>query len=372
MPPSRLRSLLIRLVALGVSCCLALLLAELLIRWIAPRAVLLVDRGLYLDDPPRGYRLNPGFSGTITNRVEYRTTVKVNRAGLRGAEPGEHDAARKRVLVIGDSYAFGVGAEEGETLPVRLAAHLAEAGAPSEVLNGGVPGYSVPDDVSWYEKWGAPLAPDLVVLLAFAGNDLQDAMPGARATVIGGELVVPGGKTGGLGPWLFRHSHLYVLLKSSPLGALGRKLLGKPAPHESASVAAELSLYAREGANEIYRVGGAATENAIDRLLVELPAARIVGVVLPSDLAVHPEVFAKALAGNRLDPAAYDVDRLSSWFRDLFARRGIAVVDLTRRLATGEANGERLYYPLDRHLTPAGYDVAAREITAAIASSAAR
>ena len=55
MTMSRVRSLLVRLLALGVSFALALLLAELLVAWLAPRAVLLVDRGLYLDDPPRGY-----------------------------------------------------------------------------------------------------------------------------------------------------------------------------------------------------------------------------------------------------------------------------------------------------------------------------
>ena len=367
MPASRLRSMLLRLIALGGSFAVALLLAEFLVAWIAPRAVLLVEPGLYLDDPPRGYRLNPGFSGTITNRVEYRTAVKVNAAGLRGPEIAAREATRPRLLVIGDSYAFGVGAEEGETLPMRLAARLAEAGAPAEVLNGGVPGYSVPDDASWFETWGKPLAPDLVVLVAFAGNDLQDAMPGQRATVVDGQLVVPGGKVGGLGAWLFRHSHLYVMAKTSPLGAAGRRLLGKPAPHESAQVAAELSLYARAGGSEIERVGGAATDAAVDRLVAELPPGRLVALILPSDLSVHPEAFARALAANGLDPAGYDAGRLSAWFHALFERKGIPALDLTARLAAGEANGERLYYPLDRHLTPAGYDMAARELAPVVA-----
>ena len=65
-----------------------------------------------------------------------------------------------------------------ETFPARLQAHLRAAGVPAEVWNAGAPGYGVPDEVAWYERWGVPLRPDVVVIAPFLANDLQDASPG--------------------------------------------------------------------------------------------------------------------------------------------------------------------------------------------------
>lgn len=363
----RPRPLLLKLLAASASLGVALLLAELAVRWIAPQAVLRVDRGLYLDDPPRGYRLNPGFAGTITDRVEYTTSVRVNAAGLRGAEVPPAAAGRARLLVLGDSFVFGVGAGEDETLPVRLAAHLAREGVPADALNGGLPGYGVPDEESWYERWGRPLAPDLVVLTLFTGNDLQDAMPGRRASVIDGLLVIPGASPSTLGYWLFHHSHLYVMLKTSPLGAAMRRVLGRPAPHEQAEGRTEMALYATAGGTEVERVGGAATEAALRSLAAALPPGRLVAVLLPSLVTVDPAVWQESLAAYGLDPAAHDPTRLARWFGALCARQGIPVLDLAPAFAAAIARGEKIYYRLDRHLTPAGYDLAGAEIARFVA-----
>jgi lysophospholipase L1-like esterase len=366
VPTSRVRSLVLRGLAVALSSLVALLLAEMLVRWIAPRAVLLVDRGLYLDDPPRGYRLNPGFVGRITNRVEYSTEVRVNAEGLRGAAvaPGRE---RPRVLVLGDSFAFGVGAGETETLPVRLAAHLAAETAPAEVLNGGVPGYGVPDEASWYTAWGRRLDADLVVLLVFVGNDLQDAVPGRRASVIDGLLVIPGASPSTLGFWLYHHSELYVLLKTSPAGDLARRLLGRPTPHERAQGAEEMSLYATGEPTETEQVGGAATARAVRELAAAMPPPRLVAVLVPSLVSIDPKLWRETLAAYGLDPSRHDPGRLAGWFRALFEREGIPTLDLAPALAAALARGERVYYPLDRHLTPAGYDLAALEVARFVA-----
>jgi hypothetical protein len=71
-----------RLLLAGAGVVGGLGLAELAVRLVRPQPVLLVTRGLYAPDPPRRYRLQPGFRGTVTNRVEYRTPVTVNRYAL--------------------------------------------------------------------------------------------------------------------------------------------------------------------------------------------------------------------------------------------------------------------------------------------------
>ena len=363
----RRRSLASRLALAAASSVVALALAEAAVRVLAPQSVLLVEPGLYEDDPPRGHRLHPGFTGTITSRVDYRTTVRVGSAGLRGAELAAKSALRPRVLVIGDSFVFGVGAGESETYPVRLAARLAERGIGAEVLNGGVPGYSVPDAVAWFEAWGAPLAPDLVVLTVFVGNDLLDAMPENRASVIGGRLVVPGADPNSLRSWLYDHSHLYVLLKNSPAGDPIRRALGRPVPHERAEAKEMMSLYAKGAPSEIERVGGAATEEAVRRLVGALPAGHVVAALLPAVIEVDPELWSRNLAAHGLDPEQYDRTRIARWFAALFSRHGVATLDLAPPFAAAIARGEKIYFEHDPHLTPAGYDLAAAEVAPFVA-----
>lgn len=363
MPASRRAVLLARLVALALSLAAALALAELAVRLLAPQPVMLVDRGLYLSDPPRRYRLQPGFRGEITNRVEFTTAVEIDGAGLRGPEVGAEASGARRVLVLGDSFAFGVGARQEETYPTRLAIRLAAAGTPAEVLNAGVPGFGVPDEAAWFAAWGAPLAPDLVVLTIFVGNDLQDATPGLpRAMAVDGVLVIEGESPGSLSRWLYYHSQLYVLIKTSPAGDAVRRALGRRTPRDRAEVAAEMTLYSDGPPSPIERDGGAMTAAAIGDLVAHPGAGRVAAVLVPSLLQVDPVEWRKTLAARRLDPRAHDAARPTKLLVDLCARHDVPVLDLSAPFAAAIARGERIYYPIDRHLTPAGYDLTAAEV----------
>ncbi|MFL6232768.1 MAG: SGNH/GDSL hydrolase family protein, partial [Thermoanaerobaculia bacterium] len=184
-----LRRLAARLLLLGFSLGISLLIAEAAVRLARPQAVMTVSRGLYVPDPPRRYRLQPGFRGTVSNQVEFDTRVAINREGLRGPEIGPKAPGTLRVLALGDSFAFGVGAQEGETYPARLQEVLRARGVRAEVLNAGAPGYGVPDETAWFERWGKPLAPDVILVTVFVGNDLQDAVPGPKPAAVDGALV---------------------------------------------------------------------------------------------------------------------------------------------------------------------------------------
>ena len=65
---------------------------------------------------------------------------------------------------------FGVGAQQQETYPARLQEILRSRGVRAEVLNAGVPGYGLPDEVAWFERWGRPLDPDVILVMVFIGN----------------------------------------------------------------------------------------------------------------------------------------------------------------------------------------------------------
>lgn len=353
MTPSRTR--LVRLLFLGFSFLVSLLIAELAVRLVRPQAVMTVTPGLYQPDTPRRYRIAPGFRGRITNQAEFDTEVVTNREGLRGPEVGPKPAGGLRVLAIGDSFTFGVGAKQDETWPARLERQMRNV----QVLNAGAPGFGVPDEVAWFEAHGAELQPDAVVVAVFLANDLQDASPDQpKVAVVDGSLVVPG-ETGGLRRWLYYHSHLFRLLKSSVLEGRVRSLLGLKEPWAKRELRAELSLYAPELPEEL-RKGAEATETAAARLASRgVPA---VAVLIPSLPQVDPRRWTALLDQFGLDPQGYVPRRPNRLFREIFERHGIPVLDLTDPFAAAVRQGQGIYYPIDQHLMPAGYDLMARTI----------
>lgn len=123
-----------RLAALAVSSVATLLLAELLTRLLAPQHL---ERGglAYLDE--RTNDLKAAFTGTFAY-PDYVYTVHTDALRLR--RTWTSGASHPTVLVLGDSFAHGIGVEDDEALPSMLARGLAARGRPAHVLNGGVPG----------------------------------------------------------------------------------------------------------------------------------------------------------------------------------------------------------------------------------------
>lgn len=363
MPLPPFHRLAVRLFLLGISTLIGLLLAEFAVRLARPQPVMVVSRGLYQPDPPRRYRLQPGFRGMLTNRVEFDTQIAVNRAGLRGPEIGPKAPGTLRVLAVGDSFVFGVGAQAEETYPAQLQRILRSRGLKAEVLNAGEPGFGVPDAVAWYQRWGWPLEPDVVLVATFLGNDFQDAAPGGpKVEAVDGVLKVRGETTGVLSQWLYYHSHLYVLLKSSNLGRPIRRLLGRPEPLETRQLRGELDLYEKGTVAKVFREGGAAQEKALAALVESGGGARIVGVIVPSLIQTDPARWQASLKRFGLDARKYDPGQPTRWAREMFIRQGIPVVDLTEPFSQAIRNGRKIYYPIDQHLTPEGYRLMAETV----------
>lgn len=386
MPSPGRRRALLRLLLVSASFVLWLLVAEVVVRIAWPQEAMSVERGLYEPDPPRRYRLHPGYRGRITNHVEFDHEVAINSHGMRGPEPsgaGERTgdsnatapagaprgaAAPLRVLVLGDSFTFGVGAAETETFPARLQAYLREAGVQAEVWNAGAPGYGVPDEVAWYERWGVPLHPDVVVIAPFLANDLQDAAPGSTTHVVNGELVAASGQSGGVRRWLYYHSHLFRLIKSSLLEGPLRQKLGLAEPWARRERRAELGLYAPTLPPEL-AAGAAATDRAVAELasLVAKNHARAIAVLVPALPQVDPVRFGALHHELGAGLQGQDPRRPNRLFAEIFARHGVPVLDPTDALESVAATHERrIYYARDQHLTPVGYDLLAREVARAV------
>ena len=76
-----------------------------------------------------------------------------------------------RVLVLGDSIAYGSGLAKDRTFPNRLESLLREHLGSAEVVNAGVSGYSPYNELHYYLTRGKEFQPDIVVV-AFCMNDV--------------------------------------------------------------------------------------------------------------------------------------------------------------------------------------------------------
>ena len=164
------RDLLINLSLIIISTLSALFLGEIALRlmgyeplYVSPER----DR-FWKYDSLLGWANQPGQEG-IFETPEFRTVVHINEKGLRDLP---HSYKRQnnieRILVLGDSFAWGYGVEESERF-----SQLLEQSLNVEVINAGVSGYSTDQELLWYRNEGIKYETDLVILV-LAGNDVGD------------------------------------------------------------------------------------------------------------------------------------------------------------------------------------------------------
>jgi len=90
-----------------------------------------------------GFKPNSRFRLIASKDDEYNVAVRINNYGFRGEDIRKERAPGViRILVLGDSFTFGVGAEEDETIPFLIEKYLKEQGEDVEVINVGFGHYS--------------------------------------------------------------------------------------------------------------------------------------------------------------------------------------------------------------------------------------
>ena len=148
-----------------------------------PRRTSRGDRGLWRYEPLRGWGHLAGASGEDFRGGPDRGAVRINAQGFRGLDFARNKGkGARRILLLGDSFGFGVGVDESHTAAARLA-ELVNAdreltgGSPVQVFNLSVSGYSTDQQVLTFESEGAILDPDVVILL-MCDNDFDGNMEG--------------------------------------------------------------------------------------------------------------------------------------------------------------------------------------------------
>lgn len=161
------RNLLAGLALAGASVVVTLIALEVAFRLFSVRVgTVQINRETVRRSPnPRLlFELRPGAFARA--EVDYR----ISSSGLRNPEvPVVKPAEVRRIAVLGDSIAFGYWVAEEQAFPRQLERMLGGV----QVLNFGVPGYNLDQEIETLSTRALEFSPDLVVL-AFCLNDFED------------------------------------------------------------------------------------------------------------------------------------------------------------------------------------------------------
>jgi len=335
--------------ALGFGSLLAVGLGEVGLRLFAPQPTGPV---WFTYDPELGDLPTPGEHGERTLPGVYRFTFTNDAQGLR-ADPAVAPAVpRHTVLVLGDSFTYGLGVNDDQTFCHVLQEALARD-LPARVVNAGSPGKGTDYALRFFLARQATLRPDLV-LLGFFKNDFGD---NARDTYFS---LTPAGRLEPRPPrdarsrrrlllerlpgfsWLLSSSHLVNLLRLAAVRLTADSRTAQPTRRsEDGPMGLVWVDDSRRERTRLYlrELRDATTARASSLLVFYVPDLRDCWL---------------ARQGRPMSPD-------ESAFREIAADLGLTSLSLTSALAGSSEPLEGLYFG-DGHWTPRAHALVARAL----------
>ena len=115
--------------------------------------------GLFIQDDAPYPRLRPNAQGLATTS-DFSVMYNINSKGLRDKEYDYKPNGKTRMLAFGDSFTFGEGVDYGKRftdIPESDNTHL-------EIINFGVPGYGLDQELILFAREGLKYSPDYVII----------------------------------------------------------------------------------------------------------------------------------------------------------------------------------------------------------------
>lgn len=138
--------------------------------------------GLHSPHPNAIYTLRPNTSGQLKIALKDGDSrsydVQQSSQGLRDKLRGPKRPGEFRILMLGDSYTWGAGLEQEETIPRQFESYMRSEfpGLDVTAINAGVGGYSTWQEYIFFLERGLGLQPDLVILQLYSANDVPDSL----------------------------------------------------------------------------------------------------------------------------------------------------------------------------------------------------
>jgi lysophospholipase L1-like esterase len=335
---------------------LALGLAEVAVRLLAPQQLIIIRPDLWMPADTVGWLHRPNVSVKM-NTGERTVTIHTDRDGFRVGAEGRREAP-VQVLLLGDSFMEALQVEHEETVASLLERELAvRLSTDVAVRNAGVSGWD-PDqyflrarDLTGRDDF------DLVIVALFVGNDAipvrRDYLP-PRAPVQRHQARLPRTLRRGelmaawilpLNDYLEVRSHAYILLKNQ-LATL-RKRVGLTADHFP------VEFFRAEAESHRWRLSAEVSRDLAAEVATH--GAPTLFVLIPASFQVYPRSFQEYVRGFGIDSTAVDLDQPNRLLHQELIALDLCVFDALPAFRAAATGAPRLFGSVDPHLSAAGH-----------------
>lgn len=373
------------LMAIFLFLSISFIVPEILVRITKPQKTYsqllkLVKTGEYIscDFIPFTLKANNKIKAPSMEFIGKMVNVTTNSLGLRSQEITlKKPTATKRVLVLGDSYTYGIYVDDNETFCALLENSFKNENNDIEVVNAGfADGWSPAEHYCWLVNRGLDFNPDIIIYGFFIGNDINveglvwDSMDaqGLPNKISNPDIYVDENgiirskikdeKTVGYSliyriPVL-RESHLFILLTGRLEKIISnfrhKDNLGwgvDPFPFILKSMSDEKML--KQEGNFKKLVKGMS-------LVAQEHGARYLLLMIPVNFQVDTNLLGKVMGSNKFDIKRNYFEELKPWLEN----NNIEYLDLLKAMETQKGK----YYPKNGevHFNPEGHKFTAKEL----------
>lgn len=381
--------------------CIALLTLELAVRLLPPPYTVdqesagpFYNETTFLEcNHSLGWTGRRNYQNLLEGAV-FRQEIALNSLGMHDTEHSlEKPANTFRLLMLGDSFVQALQVSEAATAHQVLENYLNQQRfvefTEAEVLSSGVSNWGTGQQLIYYREQGRHFQPDLVLLMFYIGNDLEDNLPGNVITINGFNCYAPYFALcqGHLNPTpllyapgisslenscsparrvlintmgkLYQHSRLYRQLDPLIISNHPRPLFGQAYPNRFQALYLPYKEFELEQAWEI-------TEALILQLRREVEADQAqlaVALFSPEtvvEFMLHSEETQKIYKERNPALTELQIDLPNRRLAEFLSSQGIPFVDLTPLMVERQhVDGEALYMFGDSHWTAEGHHTVA-------------
>jgi lysophospholipase L1-like esterase len=311
---------------------------------------------LFMPDPVLGYRLRPGATARLKT-ADFDTRITINHEGVRDREIGPKAAGECRIVVLGDSLVMSVQVPVEQTFVAQLERRLNESAVPPatfRVINAGVQGYGPVEEYLFHREVTAALAPDIVILGLYPGNDAVEAGAAGYKLREGGPARPA---DDGLGAWqrftqwrrrMIRRSIVLQVARMRVTTVLDR-FGWRP------EIDPPLRTYLRDAPPEITK-GVGVMKDAVSRLaaLTRSQGARLVVVLLPARFQVDDGDYGRLQEIVERSGRTLERDGATERFKAALADLDVPVFDALPPLREAARQSD-VFMQSTAHFTPFGH-----------------
>lgn len=182
-----------------------LLLAEFCIRIFLPQTT--YGGGLSYSDEAV-FDLKANFTGDFSH-PDYAYTVHTDENRLRLTWNPDDPIPDLRILVLGDSFAFGMGVNDDQTIASSISKQLHQWGIQARVYNAGVPSYNLGEIRCKYERIKDLIHPDIVVVTTVY-NDFEATVGDCKSIYWGKKFLDQEKELKDIEPKLWSRAYPYI------------------------------------------------------------------------------------------------------------------------------------------------------------------